>query len=320
MPTPTSTGSSTIERDRNWSPSDRRWLDVAALWVAAVSAYALILFLLAQFQMQRMQAWDMEQIVSALRDGNVERAAMYGTDPITLLYPTTVLVQFAVIGLTVIATSWLGRRAIAVAVPLAVTLASVAPAYWGEGSLAPHPLGESDWNSWGSLANEPAMVSYSSLPLWPLLLGSAVQVSLLLLPLIAAPPVRASLPAKEVVFRAAIPAAALATIALTFVPAPSAQEVFRAPLVALVLSLLVTALASGRGPITLRIGAAVAIPTALAPIALSTSLDNAAQGWVLAASAAGGAVFVLTISTGLAWLRKRFGSTQGAAIGTVPAH
>ena len=56
MTTPTRTNSSTIERDHNETPGSRRWLDVAALWVAAVSAYALILFLLAQFQMQRMQA------------------------------------------------------------------------------------------------------------------------------------------------------------------------------------------------------------------------------------------------------------------------
>ncbi len=290
------------------------------LWVAAVSAYALILFLLAQFQMQRMQAWDMEQIVSALRAGNVEQATMYGDSSLAFYYPTSVLVQFAVIGLAVIGTAWMGRRALAAALPLAVTLASLAPAYWGESSVAPHPLGEDDLGLWGSLVSEPAMRSYSALPLWPLLLGSAVQITLLLLPLIAAPPIRSNLPAKEVVLRAAIPAAALATIALAFVPAPSAQEIFRGPLVALVLSLLVTALASGRGPISLRIGAAVAIPTVLAPIVLSTSLDNAAQGWALAAATAGAAVFVLTFAAGLTWLRKRFGSAEGAAIATVPAH
>lgn len=317
---PTSTDSSTIARDRNDTSGRRRWLDVAVLWVAAVSAYALILFLLAQFQTQRMQAWEMEQIVSALRDGNPEQAAMYGSDPMTLLYPTSVLVQFAMLGLAVIATAWMGRRAIAVALPLAVTLASVAPAYWGEGSPAPHPLGENDWNTWGSLVGEPAIASYSALPVWPLMLGSAVQVALLLIPLIAAPPVRANLLAKDVVLRAAIPAAALATIALAFVPAPSAQEIFRAPLVAFVLSLLVTALASGRGPITVRIGAAVAIPAVLAPIVLSTSLDSSAQGWALAAVAAGGAIFVLTLTSALTWLRGRFGSTRGAAIEPAPAH
>ena len=314
-----STRSSTIERDRNGTPGSRRWLDVAVLWVAAVSAYALILFLLAQFQMQRVQAWEMEQIVSALRDGNRLQANMYGDSSLAFYYPTSLLVQFAVIGLAVIATAWMGRRAVAVALPLAVTLASLAPAYWTEGSLAPHPLGEDDLGLWGSLVSEPAMRSYSALPLWPLLLGSAVQITLLLLPLIAAPPIRANLPSKEVAVRAAIPAAALATIALAFIPAPTAQEIFRAPLVALVLSLLVTSLASGRGPISLRIGAAIAIPTALAPIVLSTSLDNAAQGWVLAAATAVGTVFVLTITAGLSWLRNRFGRAQVAAIATVPA-
>ena len=320
MATSGSAESFTVERGRNETPGSRRWLDVTVLWAAAVSAYALVLFLLAQFQMQRMQAWEMEQIVSALRDGNVKQAAMYGAEPITMLYPTSVLLQFAVLGLAVIATAWLGRRALAVALPLAVTVASLAPAYWGEGSLAPHPLGENDWNSWGSLASAPAMESYRSLPLWPLMLGSAVQVTLLLLPLMVAPSVRTNVPVKEVVLRAAIPAAALATLALAFVPAPSAQEILRAPLVALALSLLVTALASGRGPITLRVGAAVAIPAALAPIVLSTSLDNAVQGWALAAVAAGGAVFILTLTAALTWLRERFGSPRDAAIETAPAH
>lgn len=312
--------SSTIEHDSDEQSGNRQWLDVAVLWVAAVSAYALILFLLAQFQLQRMQAWDMEQIASALRAGNIEQATMYGDSSLAFYYPTSLLVQFAVIGLVVIATAWMGRRAIAVALPLAVTIASLAPAYWGDGSFAPHPLGENDMNLWGSLVSEPAMNSYNTLPLWPLLLGSAVQLTLLLLPLVAAPPSRAMLSAKEVLYRSAIPAAALATVALALVDAPSAEEIFRAPLVAVVLSVLVTALASGRGPIRLRIGAAVAIPTVLAPIVLSTSLDNAAQGWMLAVAAAAGSVFVLTITAALTWLLKRFGSSEGAAIGTAPAH
>ena len=230
MTTPTRTNPSTIERDHDATPGSRRWLDVAVLWVAAVSAYALILFLLAQFQMQQLQAWEMEQLVTALRDGNLEQAAVYGASPLVFVYPTGMVVNFALVGLAVVALAWTGRRALAWALPFAMALVSISPAYSSTGPSVPHPLSGGDQGTlWGSLVLQPAMGSVESVATWPLLLGVAVQTSLLLLPLVAAPARRAAVPLASAARRAVIPTAAVAVVALASIEFPSTDELYRVP-------------------------------------------------------------------------------------------
>lgn len=292
---------------------DRRaWSMVVVLWGMSVALFAVILYLLAAFQAERIEAFNLQQLVAALREGNAEQVGAIQANITYFYYPTSVLAQFAALGLAVIVTAWLGRRAVAVALPFVVVLASLAPAYWGEGTLSPQPLGQGDMNLWGTLVAEPAQLSYAGLPIWPLLLGSFVQVTLLVVPLVPAPSRLAPLPAMDVMARALVPSALVALLALAFVPPPSAPELYRAPLIAVALALLVTALATGVGPLLVRIVAAIAVPTVIAPIALSSSLDNPAHGWLLAAVAAAGSVLVLVTTLGISWAKERFASRAQA--------
>lgn len=293
MTTPTRTSPSTNERDRYEASGSRRWLDVAVLWVAAVSAYALVLFLLAQFELQRLQAWEMEQLASALRDGNLEQAAVLGASPLVFAYPTGLVVKFALVGLAVVALAWTGRRALAWTLPFAMALVSISPAYSSNGTPVPHPLSGGDQGAlWESLVLQPAMRSYESLATWPLLLGVAVQTSLLLLPLVAAPARRAVVPLASAARRAAIPTAAVAVVALASIEFPSVDELYRVPASVLVLGLVAGAVATGAGSAWLRLPAAVAVPAIIGPIILPDFNSTTGQYVMLSLAVAAGALFV----------------------------
>ncbi|MEO8106249.1 MAG: hypothetical protein ABI720_02935 [Actinomycetes bacterium] len=275
------------------------WTKVAVLWASAVGAFALILYLLTAFQLEQLRRYSFEQAATALRNGEVRRAAAYLSDDYSFFYPTSLVVQFAALGLAVITTAWLGRRALAAALPFAIVVTSLAPSYWGEGPWAPQPLGEGDRGLWGSLSG------IDGFPMWPFLLGSLVQLSLLLLPLVAAPRVSAALPSMDAVFRALVPGAVLALIALAAVPSPSGQELWRAPLTALLLTALVTMLFTGDRPLVTRVAAAILVPAGLVPILLSTSLDNQTQGVGMTLAVAGGAALVLLLTAAMRWLQTR---------------
>jgi hypothetical protein len=285
---------------------------VVLVWAASVTVFALVMYLLARGQLASLRANELAAMADALRAGNLEQAAMYQTDPtLVLWYPTSVVIQFAILGLGAIGTASMGRRSIALAIPFVAVAASFAPAYWGEGGLAPQPLGHYDNNMWAWLVSGPGMGKYAELPVWPLVLGSTVQVMLLLLPLVGAPAVRSRMSLSQVAARAMIPGLALAVLALAFVPAPSSSEIYRGPVVAIALAFFVTALAAGRGPLVVRLTAAVVIPAAMAPIVLSTALDNNSQGVALSAAAAAASVVVLLFSSGLARLRSHLTAREG---------
>ena len=284
------------------------------LWAASVAVFALTLYLLARVQLETLRTWEMTGLAQALREGNLERAEAFAVDNIVLFFPTSVVTQFALLGLAVIATAWLGRRAIAVALPFVVFLTSFASAFWGEGASVPHPLGEYDSSLWGSLVMKPAMGSYTELPLWPLILGSIVQLVLLLMPLIAAPAVKPLFAVRDVAARALIPALALAILALAMVPAPSSSELYRAPVVAIALAFFVVILSTGRGPLAVRLTAAIVVPTAIAPIVLSSALDDTGSGVAFTLATAAASIVVLLISFGLARLRSHLAAREGADV------
>lgn len=294
-------------RDHQESPGNRRWLDVTVLWVATVSAYALILFLLAQFQMQQLQALEMEQIVSALRDGNLEQAAVFGVSPVVFLYPTAMVVKYALVGLAVIALAWTGRRALAWTLPFAMALVSISPAYSSTGPSVPHPLSGGDQGAlWGSLVLQPAIRSVDSVATWPLLLGVAVQTSLLLLPLVAAPARRAAVPLASAARRAAIPTVAVAVVALASIEFPSTDELYRVPASVLVLGLVAGAVATGAGSAWLRLPAAVAVPAIIGPIILPDFNSTTGQYVMLSLAVAAGALFVVLGTLAAPWMYERF--------------
>ena len=266
----------------------------------------MILYLLAALQRQQIQAADLALLTRALRDGNTEQVAAITSNPSHWLqYPTALLAQFAVVGLVVIACAWLGRRTLAVAVPIVVALGSLAPAHWGDGPQTPHPIGEDDSGLWGGLAREGWNVGTTGrpdngvLPTWPLWLGIAVQTMLLVLPLVAVPRARsAPLPSRDALLRAAVPAAVMCVGAIALVPAGSSGELVQAAIVASSLAYLVTFLMVGDRPRLVRLTLAVIIPAVVAPILLETRLDTSGQGALLALVVGVMAVIVVAL-TGL---------------------
>lgn len=280
------------------------------LWVAALGAHALTLFLLAQFQVQQMQAWELEQMVSALRAGDLENAAMYGVEPLTLHYPTELVTKFALVGLAVIALAWTGRRALAWALPIAVALVSISPAY---GSAAPHAIADQgDWNLWGSLVLQPATSRTDDVSTWPLILGVGVQTALLLLPLVAAPARRAAVPMASAVRRAAVPTAAIALVAMAAIEYPTTDELYRVPAAVLVLGFVAGAVATGAGSAWLRLPAAVAVPAIIGPIILPDFSNNTGQYVMLSLAVAAGALLVVLGTLAAPWAHDRLTALRRA--------
>jgi hypothetical protein len=294
------------------------WSRVFALWAAGVAVFGFVVLLLTKLQIEQLRAGQFAQQAAAYRDGHREFARLI-TGDVAFVYPTSVVVQFAAVGLAVIVTAWLGRRVLAFALPLIVLVASVAPSYWGQSGASPQPLGQDDWGYWTSLALNPQLITdrwsgasvYRDLAVWPLILGALFQTVLWLVPLVIAPARQAvSVPAKDVVVRAALPSAALALFVLALVPAPSGEAVYRAPLVAFAIGMSVIALATTPRPLAVRVTAAIIIPTVVAPIALTDRLSNDGQGWAVAAATAAAAVLTLALTAGLDWLRKRVASVS----------
>ena len=284
------------------------------LWAACVAGFALTVYLLARVQIEALRGWELDRLAAALRRGDLERAEVFQPDNLVFSFPTSIALQFALLGLAVIATAWLGRRAIAVALPFVVMLTSVAPAFWGDGAYVPTPLGENDLGIWTSLVMYSAGSSSAEWPVWPLVLGSVVQVVLLLLPLVAAPVVKPRFAVKKVAARAVLPALALAVLALALVPSPSSSELYRAPTVAIALAFFVVILSTGRGPLGVRLTAAVLIPTAIAPIVLSSALDDTRAGVAFTIVTAAASVITLLISFGFARFRSYIASREGADV------
>jgi hypothetical protein len=279
-----------------------------------------VVLLLTKFQLEQIRSAEFAQQAAAYRDGRDELARLI-TGDLAFIYPTSVVIQFAAAGLAIIATAWLGRRLLALALPFFVMVASIAPSYWGDGASAPQPLGQDDWGYWSSLALSPQMLlerwggthPYQHLTVWPLVLGSLFQVGLWCLPLIAAPATRiAALPWKVVIQRGLLPASVLALAVLAVVSPPTSEAIYRAPLVAFGIGLFATALATTARPFAVRVAAAILVPAVIAPIALSSALDNDQQGWALAVATAVSAGLALTLTTAQAWMRKHLTSRRTA--------
>ena len=111
------------------SGGSRRWVDAGALWLVAVGAQALILFLLAQYQLQQAQTFKLQTVVGLISDGDLSSAQRYGAETDFLYYPTEVLIQFALVGLAIVMLAWVGRRSLAWTLPFGIAALSISPAY-----------------------------------------------------------------------------------------------------------------------------------------------------------------------------------------------
>jgi hypothetical protein len=279
------------------SGGSRRWVDAWALWLVAVGAQALVLFLLAQYQLQQLQTLKMREVVDLIARGELASARRYAAQPDYFFYPTEILVQFALVGVAVILLAWTGRRALAFALPVALVAVSIGPAYVSQGPTSVTPIGEGgDWSLWASLALLPGSEQPGNASTWPLLLGVVVQTVLLLLPLIAAPTRQPAVPLSTAVGWAAIPATFVAVIALATLEFPSANQLYTVPLAGFFLTLLAGAIATGAGGTWQRLGAAVAAPAFIAPIVMPIDTTNTRQDVALGLMvAAVSALLVLAI-------------------------
>ena len=267
------------------------------LWVAAVGAQALILFLLMQHQLQQWYARDFEFVANMLRDGRVNEATVAAqaasTDYIT--YPVDALVDFALIGLAVVALAWTGRRALAWGLPLLVALATLGPAFNARGTVSLQPVGQlDDWSLWDSLSTSlPGELLGQS---WVLLLGVVVQTTLLMLPLVAAPHRRAQVSLASATRAAALPTAGVMVVALTTLDFADPSDLYLMPLVAMTIGLLAGAIATGAGSALIRLPAAVLVPAVLGAVVMPLYLSGAPD----AAIAFGVAVAALIVAVGTA--------------------
>jgi hypothetical protein len=279
------------------SGGSRRWVDAWALWLVAVGAQALVLFLLAQYQLQQLQTLKMREVVDLIARGELASARRYAAQPDYFFYPTEILVQFALVGVAVILLAWTGRRALAFALPVALVAVSIGPAYVSQGPTSVTPIGEGgDWSLWASLVLLPGSEQPGNASTWPLLLGVVVQTVLLLLPLIAAPTRQPAVPLSTAVGWAAIPATFVAVIALATLEFPSANQLYTVPLAGFFLTLLAGAIATGAGGTWQRLGAAVAAPAFIAPIVMPIDTTNTRQDVALGLMvAAVSALLVLAI-------------------------
>ena len=195
--------------------SDRtRWLVAICLWVVSLATLTGTLLLLLWIQLQTVRVWAAEQAVDALRAGDQKMAALWSADEYRMWFPTEAVLNFAALSAAVLLLAWLGRRWIAVALPFAVLVASLGPAYWDGGAITPHPIGTDDDGLWSWLVLEPAMSSTANLPIWPLLLGSVVQTLLALTPLLVAPRRLAQTRASAAIAAAVIPTVGLVIVAM----------------------------------------------------------------------------------------------------------
>jgi hypothetical protein len=279
---------------RDGPSSPKRWSDALALWVAAVAAQALVLFLLAQFTLQQHLARDSELTAVLIRRGELEAAASLASQPAYLLFPASVLVVFALVGLAVLALAWTGRRTLAWLLPIGVALASIGPAWRAQGATAPHPISElrSDWLGWGSLVAGPNQ-DLGSAAIWPLVLGVGVQTALLMLPLVSTPVRRAEVPLSTAVRWAAVPTAVLMIASLAFTPDPGADDPYRLPVTAAVVGLLAGAMATGAGTPWVRLPAAVLVPAVTGLTMITLEPTDALQGVVHGALIAVGALWIV---------------------------
>jgi len=284
----------------------RRWTDAGVLWAAAVGAQALILFLLAQFQLQQLQTLKMQQIVELIARGDLASARNYGAEPDYFYFPTEVLVQFALVGLAVVLLAWTGRRALAWALPLGIAVVSVGPAYVSQGPASVTPIGEGgDWYLWAALVLPPGTERPGDASTWPLVLGVVVQTVLLLLPLIAAPVRHAPVPLMTAVRWTALPAAVVAVIALATLEVPNTSQLYTVPLAGFLLTVLAGTIATGAGGTWQRLAAAVAVPAFIAPIVMPIDTANVRQDVGLGLIAAAASALVLLGMFALPTLRHR---------------
>lgn len=278
------------------SPGSRRWLDVTLLWVAAVGAQALILFLLMQHQLQQWHTLKFESVANLLREGQVKAAAAQAASTDYIAYPTDALVDFALVGLAVMALAWTGRRTLAWALPLLVALVSLSPSFSTGGSASLQPISElGDWSLWQSLsAGLPGDLLGQS---WALLLGVVVQTALLMLPLVAAPRRRSQVSLVAAARTAALPTVGVMVLALATLEYSSLNELYWMPLAAVAVGLLAGGIVTGTGSAWVRLPAAVGVPAILGAVVMPLDLSGAAPD---AASGFGVAVAALIVAVGTA--------------------
>ena len=188
------------------SPRRKQELVAGGAWLTGVVLFGLVLWVVVTREalrgLERMRQYDLRAYLQThdlhMLITNVHEPAWVPG------VPWLAVAGFAVLGATALALAWTGRRAVALALPLVVAALSLGPSLLGARNgtgLVPHPFGdaESDFAIWTLLPVVDWLKQPLLLPTWPYLLGSALQIALVVLPVLLMPRRRAVLPLTEVV-------------------------------------------------------------------------------------------------------------------------
>ena len=257
----------------------KRWSHALAAWLGCVLAFGLILQLATWWTLSREHARAVDRLVDAVATGDTQRARMLADGLTswswTVAFPWLELAGFALVGLTVLALARAGSRWCAVALPFVFALVSIRElAFWQGGGLSPVPFGEMggilDWSPWTMLLDDPSFGVTGTAP--AMLIGTAVQTVMLLIPLVLTPRMTPRIELSQVVQRLAVPAITVTGLGLFF----TSTDVFTglrttaAALTLVALSGLLNAADTSR---RLRIPAAIVLPSVTVFLAFGDSAD-----------------------------------------------
>lgn len=262
-------------------------------WVVAVVGYGLVLMLVTSIGLHRFVTWEMNQVREALAGGDTERASMLvnsGTVPIFL--PWADIAAFAAVGACALAVAWAGYRWAALILPALVTLMTLGPAVpWFDNQPQPlvaHPFGEGGgYNLWTVLVSQPASNNVT-LPGWPYHLGTAIQLTALVIPILLAPRVLAVMSPRHVITLAALPIVVAAFLGLATSSGIASYTDVSPVLLAIVVAVLAGLIASGRKTVTpyvmavlLPAGVGAAVYPVLSNVSSVMTGDLPAWSWLV---------------------------------------
>ena len=265
------------------SLSDRRKRELLAggAWVTGVVLFGLVLWL-AMFR-GTLRAMDYERhrdLDLFAQNHNVQWLVGNINQPAWAPgVPWLAIAGFAILGATCLALAWAGHRAVALALPLVVTLLTLGPSVIdmpGSSGLVPHPFGDAatDYAAWSGLVYNWA--SGTAVSRWPYLLGAAVQIALVVVPVLLMPRRTAATQVPEVVALVA-PLLGLVVVVQLFWTT-SLLDLRQLPpgLLGLTVVLSSGLIATGAGRRWVRLLAAALLPGALAAFLLPLM---ALPGW-----------------------------------------
>jgi hypothetical protein len=247
----------------------RHWRPALIAWLVATSVYAAVLTIVELRGQLRFAAWNDQQVVAAMAAHDATRAAMFadGAATIWIQVPWTDIAAFALISATALAVAWSGRRRTALLLPFVTAALTLEPAVnWYTAQpepLVPHPVGEGGgYALWTALVATPASTG-QTMPAWPYLLGTALELVAILVPVLLAPRLTPGADGRRLITLAAVPATVV-TISVMATTADTTAWTSLAPALLAIVTILLTVIIASRRTGRLRYVVAIALPAGYA--------------------------------------------------------